>query len=131
MPPPYPIVPQHLLFNQPFLALDLGNQFGFCRQIGHILRGEKLLVLRQRTVPYNRLLLFGTEDNTYRRVVIGLPFKVIKHLDVHVHLPCILMCQLGGFEVKQNKTFQDLVVEHQVDEKMRNFGADTVLPADK
>jgi alkylated DNA nucleotide flippase Atl1 len=50
---------------------------------------------------------------------------------VHIHLADILVRQLTTPQIKNNKAFQDVIVEDQVDVKIFAFGADALLASDK
>ncbi len=54
-----------------------------------------------------------------------------KHAHVHIHLPYVLMAQLAGFQVDQNKTLEQVIIEHQVDIEVVGFAADAELPPDE
>ena len=55
-----------------------------------------------------------TEDDPYGRVVIRSSLELVHHPDVHVRVPEVLMGYLAGFEVEQDETFEEMVVEDQI-----------------
>ena len=78
---------------------------------------------------YDRFVLVSTENNAKRWVVPFATLEVIEHPNIHVHLADVLVRELRCFQVDQDKAFQQIVVKHKVNVKMRCFAADPKLPS--
>src|SRR3990170_1898427 len=77
------------------------------------------------------MILLSTEDNTNGGVVVRAFIFVFIKPDVHIHLADVLVVQLTCFQIYKNKTFEDIVVEDQINKEVPGFSADSLLPGDK
>ena len=68
-------------------------------KIGHVLGGEDLLFIFGQRVTDDRVVFLRAEDDTHRRVIPGIHQLTGVVIDIHLHLPQILMGQLPGFKV--------------------------------
>lgn len=77
-------------------SIELGSQFLFGRKKEFVSAGEDLLVLMQNGIAHNRSILAGAENNPDGGVVVRRSFQFVRHTNVHVHLPNVLMGKLSG-----------------------------------
>ncbi len=56
---------------------------------------------------------------------------LVIHAHIHVHLPDVLMLQFPGFEVEEDKAFQDIIVENQIQVEVFGLRTDALLPRHK
>ena len=68
----------------------------------------------QNRVSGDIFICFGAKNDAYSWVVPFTAFQLVIHSDVHIHLPNILMSDLVGFQVDKYKTFQNIIVEYQI-----------------
>ena len=57
----------------------------------------------QHRIPGDVAAGFRTEDQSDGRIIAVRAFQLIVHADIHIHLPDILMRNLGGLQVDQQK----------------------------
>src|SRR4030042_261782 len=74
-------------------------------------------VLGQSDLPQRAVLLFA-EDDAYSRGFILHLHGAVKVVDIHLHLPQVLMGQLPDLEVDQHIGAKQAVVEDEVHKKM-------------
>ena len=60
------------------------------------------------------LVRIRTEKNPDCGIVAIWTNQIIIHFDIHIHLPNILITQLIGFQVNQNKTTKMIIIEHKI-----------------
>ena len=65
-----------------------------------------------------RLALVRAEHDPDRRVLVRGRQLALVVVDIHLHLPEVLVRQLPDLEVQQDEGAREPVVEHQVDEEM-------------
>jgi hypothetical protein len=118
-------------FEQGPISLDFSDKFCFAGQVGLVFGGKQLWAVLHHRVPDDRFALIRAKDDPYGGFVSLRFFEVIKHPPVHIHLPDVLVGELAGLEVNQDKAFQEVVVKDEVDIKVLGLGADTVLPPDE
>ena len=75
--------------------------------------------------------LVRTEDDADGRVVALVHFLAGVVVDVHLHLPDVLMGEIARFEVDEDEAFQDIVIEHEVDMKVAPVEVDVLLPCNE
>lgn len=63
------------------------------------LGGEDLLFIFGQRITDDRVVFLRAEDDTHRRVIPGIHQLTGVVIDIHLHLPQILMGQLPGFKV--------------------------------
>lgn len=104
-----------LLFNKFPVFHKFNSQLIFRRQV-QLVTGCKYLVIsfRKGKAHYGIALGIAKQDADGRVVA------VIHHLagvvvDVHLHLPQILMGKLADLQVNQHEAFEDVVVENKID----------------
>jgi hypothetical protein len=93
--------------------------------------GEQLLVFLQYRIADNGFVFVFAQDNADGGVVVFTPFEVIKHAHIHIHLADVLMAQFAGFQVDDDKTLEQVVVEDQIEIEVAGFGTDTHLTGDE
>src|SRR5207253_5274980 len=65
------------------------------------------------------------------RIVVRGLFFLLKIAHVKIHLPDVAVCQLADFQINQHKTFEQIVVKHQVNVKMIAVNRHSLLSPDK
>lgn len=60
------------------------------------------------------IALVRTEDDADGRVVALVHFLAGVVVDVHLHLPDVLMGEIARFEVDKDETFQDIVIKSTI-----------------
>ena len=73
-----------------FLLLDFAYEHFFRWQIGEVFGGYQSVIIVQNRVFGYVLVGFSTKDDTYCRIVNSFLIHLIKHSDIHIHLPDIL-----------------------------------------
>ena len=117
-----------LLYSQP----KPFGEFFFGGQVELVGGSKDLPVFLQDGILDDRLVFAGAEDNAEGGVVAFSPPLVFIQAHVHVHLPDIAVGELAHLEVYQDKTFEQKVVEGQVDvELLAAGGHHPFLPANK
>ena len=111
--------------------MDLAFQFFLGGNIEHILRGEDLAVVLGEGVFDDGVALVRTEDDADGRVVAFVHLLAGVVVDVHLHLPDVLMGEIARFEVDEDEAFQNIVIEHEVDMEVPSVEVDVLLPCDK
>jgi len=96
------------------LTFKFGAKFFFRRKHHLVPARKNLLILAQDGIAHDRRIPIVTEDDPYGRVVIRSSLELVHHPDVHVRVPEVLMGYLAGFEVEQDETFEQMVVEDQI-----------------
>lgn len=93
-------------------------QFFFAGQNRFVLAGEDLgVVLRQG--HFNDGVVFVlAEDNADGGVFFWQLDLAVVVVDVHLHLPDVLVLQFADFQVKEDEAAQEPVVKHQVYDEM-------------
>jgi hypothetical protein len=82
----------------------------------NLYRETKTVRILQYAVFNECRVLFGTKDDAYRRVITRHFAEVFEHPNIHVHLANVLVSQLSDLEIDKNLAFQQVIVEHQIDE---------------
>ncbi len=82
-------------------------------------------------LTYGGFVFVGAENNADGRVVVFAFFEVVIHSHIHIHLSDCRVGQLFGFQIYQDKTFEIIIVENQIYEKIRCVGNDVLLSGDK
>src|SRR3989337_4274319 len=77
------------------------------------------------------MILSSAEDDSNGGVVVRAFVLVFVKPHVHIHLADVLVVQLTCFQIYKNKTFEDIVVEDQINKEVPGFSADSLLPGDK
>ena len=52
-------------------------------------------------------------------------------MDVHLHLPQVLMFQVPHLQVNEHETLQDKIIEHQVNPEITPLKGNPLLPGDE
>ena len=112
-----------------FLLFNLTPEHFFRWQIGEVFCGYQSVIIVQDGVFGYVLVGFSTKDDTYCRIVNSFLINLIKHSDIHIHLPDILMSDSGGFKIYQEETLQVVIIEYKVDIVVGSFGSNTLLSA--
>lgn len=107
-----------------FLTLYLFPQFLLRGHIEHIFRGEQTVVVVQHGITGYVLIRFRTKNDTDGWIIALAAHPLVVHPNVHIHLSDVLVRDGRRFEVDQHKRFEDVVVEHEVDEIVFFLGAD-------
>ena len=89
-------------------------QFFLRWHISEILGCKELVVVVQYGVVCHIFIGVGTEQNADGGVVTIWTYKVIVHLDIHVHLSYILITQFVCLQVNEDKTTEVIVIEYKV-----------------
>lgn len=97
-----------------FLRLNFISSFFFCWQIQFVFACKQLFISLKDRISGNVFVCIRTKNDPDRRIVAFCPFQFIVHPDIHVHLSYVLMGNLACFQIDQNKTFQDVIVEHEI-----------------
>lgn len=98
-----------------FLCFNLRAQFFFRGQVQLVFAGKKLLVAVEDGILCNILIRVGAEDDADGWVIALAALQFVIHTNIHIHLTYVLMGNFAGFQIHQHKTFEDIVVEHEVD----------------
>lgn len=91
----------------------------------------ELVAIVQDGVAGNVCACFRGEDDAYGGIIIGAPYLVVKHADIHVHLSDVLMGDGPAFEVREYVALKDDVVEDKVDVVVPAHAAQMVLASHK
>ena len=103
------------IFDCRAFAAKLGDQLLFARQVQFVFCSEDSLVVQRQRVAHEVCAFVGAEDNADRRIVAGIHQLALVIIHVHLHLPEVGMRQFVRLEVTQDKTTQNIVVEHEID----------------
>ena len=85
----------------------------------------------QDRVAHDCFIFVSTKNNAQGGIVVLASFEVIEQAHIHIHLPDILMRKLLCFQVDQNETLEQVVIEDQINVEMGCFRTDTKLASDK
>ena len=110
-------------------ALESGGRW----QHGPVLPCEDAVVLAFRKCQFDGgvIDLLATEQNANGRILIWQLHDSVIIMDIHLHLPQILMRDLGKFQVKHKERTRQAVVEYEIDRVMLFIECETDLPPDK
>lgn len=112
-------------------GLNFSLQFFLGGDIEHILRGKYLAVVLGERIFDDGVALVRTEDDADGRVVALVHLLAGVVVDVHLHLPDVLMGEIARFEVDKDKAFQNIVIEHEIDVKVPPVEVDVLLPCNE
>lgn len=90
-----------------------------------------MLTLFDYRVFDDGFILAVAQNNTDSGIVVFAAFEVVKHAHIHIHLTDVLMAELAGFQVDDDKTLEQIIVENQVNKKVAGLSANTHLPRDE
>ena len=109
---------EYSLFAELFYpVLQFSLKLIFVRQIEGILGSVDVGIFWQSKLHHRILLLLAKKDPNggFLKRLFDLTVIVI---DVHLHLPYILVCEFVYFQINQNITLKQAVVENQVNDIM-------------
>ena len=109
----------------------LPAQFFLRWHIGEILGCKELVVVVQYGVVCHIFIGVGTEQDADGGVVTIWTYKLIVHLDIHIHLSHILITQLVCLQVNEDETAEVIVIEHKVYVIIFLLCMDMFLPVNK
>lgn len=116
-----------IIFYLSAALLPLLNQFIFGRQTEFVFQGGQLTIVVQYGVFDNRIVPFGTQDDTDSRIVGFRPHVFLKVTGMEIHLSDVLLRAPSHFQVDQDKTFENIAVENPIDVVVLVIGLETVL----
>ena len=96
------------------LLFYLPAQFFLRWHICEILGCKELVVVVQYGIVCHIFVCIGTEQDADSRVVTIWTYKLIVHLDIHVHLSHILITQFVCLQVNKDKTAEVIVIEYKI-----------------
>ena len=58
-------------------------------------------------------------------------YKIVIHLDIHIHLSYILIAEFGCFQINENEATQMVIIEYQIDVIIFLFRMNMLLSVNK
>ena len=96
---------------------DFGLQECFIRQVKFVGGGVDIGVSGERQL-HERIILFLAEEDTDSGFLESLADVAVKVVDIHLHLPEVLVGEFIGLKVDEAIALQEAVVEHEVNIEM-------------
>ena len=62
--------------------------------------------------------LISTQKDSNRRIIVLLHHISCVIVNIHLHLPDVLMGKVARFQVNQDKAFENIIVENEINIKM-------------
>ncbi len=110
---------------------QLAAEFLAVGEVKLVFLDEELAVHFVSGVFDEQLIFVSGENDADGRIVTLRVFLGGKVAEIHVHLPDVVMLDFVDFQINENKTAQDAVVENEVHPVVGVVQSDTVLPADE
>jgi hypothetical protein len=100
------------------LRFDEARHFFFARKRQLIFRYEKPVIHAGQGIFDQNMVLFSAEQNANKQVIVFRHFMHPKPIDIGVELTQVLVGKAADFEFNQDVTFENAVIEDQIDGKM-------------
>src|SRR5439155_24871185 len=89
------------------------------------------LLVRSERISHHHIIFIAAEDKPQSRIISSSPPLLIIVVDVKLELTDAVMSELSDDEVNQQITFENCVIENQVNVEMVSIERDALLPRDK
>lgn len=121
-----------MLFNEDMLlGLDFRLELCIRRQTKTIFGCKKLFIAMEQRIAGDILIRIRAENDSQCRTIPLATLELIIHPHIHIHLPNILMRDLGRFEVNQHEALENVVIENEVNEIVFFLGMNVLLARDE
>ncbi len=111
--------------------LNFGDELLLCGQVQAVPAGKDLLLSLGQAEFYHGIVPGGTQQDTDRGIFVRCFFHPVVIIYIHLQLAQVLVRQFTRFDLHNNKTLQQAVVQNQVDKKIITIDMYTFLPGDE